>query len=365
MRRPLNVTATGDLGLEHGKVVWMDEDEVHVLLRTRMPRGAVRRVRLDLGHVGRQVDLEIKVVQVQSGKGTLFKGGHVHQCGFRLFDAADASALDQCLSTLNPAAGSVSPSTWSTLSTRHDPPAHSSPSPSQTASAAPRSGRARVVRAIQRSTRKRREMPPPRNRRAAPQSRPTPERKRTRKRKRRRPAESQAGSGTPSSASPSSAPPSSVVSNVEAPPPEPSILSEDTVTDDGLLVVPPALVAELAPERRTRIPIERAPRTRQGVTEDLLVTPLWSPGPPPSLFAVFENALALACAFDEHETGARFVLAAVGPVEVGDVIELVLQLPDGSMAQLIAMIQRRGDERIWIDVQFMPPETLALLHTWI
>ncbi len=283
MRKPLNVALMGELGLSDGKVVWLDGESIHILSRIKLQPALPHRVRVDLGALGQQVDLEVVVDRVHSGKGTLFKGGMLHICRYRLVRPQDGPAIEQCVSTLNPTAASLTPSTWPTTAVGTRAAGSRGPrsrSGTRRSGAKPRSGRARVSRAIARSERKRKDTQQPK--------------------------------------------------------------------------------AETS-ERRDRISPLVAPRERTGVPEDLLVEPVWTPGPPPSLLAVFGSKAALSRALEFQDTGVCVVLKATFGVEVGDVIELVLQLPDHSMLQLIAMILRKGPERVYVQVQFMAAETLAIL----
>ena len=100
---------------------------------------------------------------------------------------------------------------------------------------------------------------------------------------------------------------------------------------------------------------------RKGVPESLLATPLYIPGPPVGLLAVFPNAQAAAAALDFDESGVCVVLRTCSSLEVGDVVDLVLEFPDKTQVHLMTMVLRKGNERDYLKANFIDPDTLALL----
>ncbi len=119
-------------------------------------------------------------------------------------------------------------------------------------------------------------------------------------------------------------------------------------------------------DRRDRIVRpEPSEAPRKAVPESRIVQPVYSPGPPPGLFASFTSRATLAPALEFDDNGVCTVLANVPEVEVGDVLELLLQLPDDTMVQLISMVLRKGTHRVYIQSDFVAPEVMALLRSWV
>lgn len=109
--------------------------------------------------------------------------------------------------------------------------------------------------------------------------------------------------------------------------------------------------------------VRRTPPTlRKGVPESLLVTPLYIPGPPAGLLAIFPSYQALAKALELDDSGVCVVLGGCEHLEVGDVVDLVMELPDKDQVQLMTMVLRKGDERDYLKANFVDPETLGTLR---
>ncbi len=104
-------------------------------------------------------------------------------------------------------------------------------------------------------------------------------------------------------------------------------------------------------------------KPRKGVPESLLVNPLFIPGPPAGLLAIFPSYQAVAKALQLDESGVCVVLGGCQQLEVGDVVDLVLELPDKAQVQLMTMVLRKGEERDFLKANFVEPETLDLLRS--
>jgi hypothetical protein len=104
-------------------------------------------------------------------------------------------------------------------------------------------------------------------------------------------------------------------------------------------------------------------RTRKGVPETQLVTPLFVPGPPIGVLAIFPSYQALAKALDLNEDGVCVVLGGSAQLEVGDVVGLVLELPDKTQIELMTMVGRKGQERDYLQANFVEPSVLAMLRS--
>jgi len=85
-------------------------------------------------------------------------------------------------------------------------------------------------------------------------------------------------------------------------------------------------------------------RDRIVVADELLATPVYAPGDPPSLLIRFAGADALRAALRHGPTWFRLAVRSVPGLEVMDRIQIVLQLPDGVMIQAQATVLkvRRG-----------------------
>jgi hypothetical protein len=59
----------------------------------------------------------------------------------------------------------------------------------------------------------------------------------------------------------------------------------------------------------------------------------------------------------------RAVLDGCQALEVGDVVVLVIELPDKVQVQLMTMVLRKGDERDYLMANFVDPKTLRLLRS--
>lgn len=102
---------------------------------------------------------------------------------------------------------------------------------------------------------------------------------------------------------------------------------------------------------------------RKAVPESLLVTPLYIPGPPAGLLAIFLSYQAFAKALELDDSGVCVVLDGCQALEVGDVVVLVIELPDKVQVQLMTMVLRKGDERDYLMANSVDPKTLRLLRS--
>jgi len=115
--------------------------------------------------------------------------------------------------------------------------------------------------------------------------------------------------------------------------------------------------------REDFVRLEPEKSRRKAVPESRIVRPVYSAGPPPGLFASFPTRETLAPALVFDDNGVCTVLATVPEVEVGDVLELILQLPDRSTVQLISMVLRKGKHRVYVQSHFVEPQVIALLRS--
>lgn len=277
---PLKARVIGDQGPSAGKVISMDEHRLQVLSHHRMVPGALHRMRIELRESGAQLDVELLVERVQSGLETMYKWGWVHHAVYREMDADDSQILDNELGT---------PTVGTSQNASSKPEAtNSEPISTDTSGMARRSGRARVVRVMNRSTRRTRD--------------------------------------------------DSI-----------SLTRRNPKVGDRR----EALLKKARP----------APLLRKGVPESLLVRPLYVPGPPAGILAVFPSYQAVAKALEFDDAGVCVVLGGCESLEVGDVVGLVMELPDKTQLQLMTMVLRKGDERDYLKANFVSEEVMALLRS--
>ena len=92
-RRVLNTTVHGELGLKEGELWYVDERGIIFWAAERLRPGAAYEMRVDMGTVGRNVDLQVTVEAVMDGRDASMGHGYVHRGGFLAGTASDESRL--------------------------------------------------------------------------------------------------------------------------------------------------------------------------------------------------------------------------------------------------------------------------------
>ena len=322
LRRPLNITVVGELGLTDGVAVFLDEGRVDFLVRERLPEHTPQLVRIDLGGLGRNADLSVRLVRVIRGRDTPFRKGWFHSGTWEPVHSADRDTVEtflersevqsrsgvrsvtsmfgsQTMTTLG--GGSVSQvdpvkasSSWTPDGTRPTPV---EPDP------ADRGGRARVRRSMRRG----------RERIA---------------RERTEAVERSAGT-TPSAA---------------------------RGRQDRRTAVPATPAAR--PGSRT----STLENHRKPVKPADLVMPILSDVGGASVMATFAFGHRLERAMNIGDSWFRLVLERPRGLDAYQAIQLVLQLPDGSFVQAPAKVLRAGPDRVLVEAAHADPMTLAILR---
>ncbi len=117
----------------------------------------------------------------------------------------------------------------------------------------------------------------------------------------------------------------------------------------------------IAQDRRSDVP-ETERHARRIVPSRDLVRPVVSMVGGLSLMARYDHAETLERALRVRGDRMRLVLQRAGPVEVGQVVQLVLQLPDGSFLQLHATVRRLGPSRMQLEGRYLSPTDVAILR---
>ncbi len=97
LRQPLNVTVVGDFGLTDGVAVWVDDTTIEFVVRERLSDAQPQLVRLDLGGLGENVDLEVRLLRVIDGRQTPFRKGWFHGGRWKAVSAKGEELLDDFL----------------------------------------------------------------------------------------------------------------------------------------------------------------------------------------------------------------------------------------------------------------------------
>ncbi len=131
---------------------------------------------------------------------------------------------------------------------------------------------------------------------------------------------------------------------------------------------PPTTVAGRQERRATQpAPPAARPGTRRSATEGLrkpvkpadIVTPILSDT---SLMATFAFAHRLERAMNIGDSWFRLVLRRPLGLDAHQALQLVLQLPDGSFVQAPAKVLRVGPDRVLVEAAHADPLTLAVLR---
>ena len=110
LRRPLNITVVGELGLTDGIAVFLDEGRVDFVVRERLDEATAQLVRVDLGGMGRNADLSVRLVRVMRGRETPYKKGWFHSGTWEPVNGRDRETVEQFLERSDVASRSCPPS---------------------------------------------------------------------------------------------------------------------------------------------------------------------------------------------------------------------------------------------------------------
>jgi hypothetical protein len=101
---------------------------------------------------------------------------------------------------------------------------------------------------------------------------------------------------------------------------------------------------------------------RIAIANELLVQPIYSATPTPSLFAQYDEWGALRAALRKGPSWIRLVVRAVSGVEVMDRLQLVLRLPDGVMVQFDVQALKVRHGRLLLQTEEAPSWVLQRLQ---
>ncbi len=318
LRRPLNITVVGEMGLTDGVALWLDENRMDFLLRERLDPESIQLVRVDLAGFGQHADLNVQLVRILSGRETPFRKGWFHSGTWNPLHFADRDTVEVYLEKSEVVSGSLASKRNKTTDATSRPEALSQGSQSRHSdttrtkvagsdSSSDTGGRARVRRSMRRA--------------------------------RRRLAEER---GHAHPAGETSA--RKVVRQVR----------EERRSG---LISPPVSPAGSHP-RATEL-------LRKGVLRDDEVTPILSTVGGVSLLATFVSKSRLERALNMGDGWFRLVLGRVPGMSPQQRLQLVIRLPDGSMVQSTVEVLRLGSTRMLLQAAPADPMTLAILRNAI
>lgn len=105
LRRTLDAVVQGDMGLAEAVVWWMDETTLHLWSPERAKAGSLHRVRVDLGVMGRQIDVQFAVAGSYDRRQAQLTQGYLLTGEYSLTDPRDRPRLLKALRHVNPAVG--------------------------------------------------------------------------------------------------------------------------------------------------------------------------------------------------------------------------------------------------------------------
>lgn len=333
MRRALPLTIDGEFGLTEGSGLWMDTEVLSFATPELLKVGDAHAIRVDIGSLGRMVDVNVQVVHVFPRDQARHAGGYIHVGRWALNRDRDSAALEACLLRVNP---NLSPRDFH-------------PSASRSVGSGTDQRRRDSISAVD-STRgraRRRTQPSHTVRAHSPTG----------------PATASIGPASWSRQQPSSA---SEVGGSSGRRRMVSRLQQDgrrSWTPPDPNRIPYASKDDGAPPTR-----ERKMRGRVGLRDDsadptvsTLSVASVAQGATPSVLVHFPTRAAMATGLKLRADQVRISVAPLPGIKVGERVTVVVQLPDATFVQFRGRVSKQRPHRTVLAGDFLQPDVLTAL----